>query len=424
MELFYESAKKKVIVNPISSMGIMNIIILLVLILPFLFPVTIGYALASIGKIKYITGLFIIVWFLFSRPKLHTLFRRLLVFCVILLLSTLYNKADLGECIKFLFPIVVVVVWCDLAFRMYSQTILHALTAYLIGITVINILCSFIYPGGMHQLVNVSELQRSIVSVNFIANDNTLLLTLIPGLCITLFYFEIRKRNTLLITLLLYILFTFSMFWVWTGTGVAISIVLGLILILDYTGFLLKKVNYQLFIFTILFLLIYICWFQMSFMKAFIQDFLGKSLDYTGRTYLWEASLRMIKNNIVAGYGMQTRTELFQVLNDPVHYSSHNMFFHLAIIGGILLPVSFLRLAAGSLKTRLLWKKCRETRILAVGVFGVLLYLLFETQLGMPWFWILLSILQNQDIFYQDSSMVFKHRKEKEVVIKVADALG
>lgn len=84
--------------------------------------------------------------------------------------------------------------------------------------------------------------------------------------------------------------------------------------------------------------------------KWFVEDVLQKDLTFTGRTDLWEGSLRAIGKSPILGYGYPDK-EWFLLNISIKAYGTHNFIFSMLIWGGIMALALYIKIVLMSCKT-------------------------------------------------------------------------
>lgn len=100
---------------------------------------------------------------------------------------------------------------------------------------------------------------------------------------------------------------------------------------------------------TLLLFLLIICFHIQNYMEPLITGVLGKHLDLSGRTDVWDLTFELLRNDhIWLGYGINGNERL---VIDGIHFNhAHNMYLDICFMGGILALAIFLLLITKTAK--------------------------------------------------------------------------
>lgn len=127
----------------------------------------------------------------------------------------------------------------------------------------------------------------------------------------------------------------FAMYYEWVGTGIiALVIYFGLLVVYKYFCRIrnLFTVDILITFSVILNILIVFARIQNLF-KFIIVDILGKSLTISGRTYIWDAAIKMIQKKLLLGWGVETYS--VEVFFGDYSYL-HNQILQFLMEGGLI----------------------------------------------------------------------------------------
>lgn len=196
-------------------------------------------------------------------------------------------------------PAVAISLLTDYCMQKCPKTFIHIISLTFTILFTINFITIIIFPSGIYQ---TSRLQGSLW---FMGYDNGWIYLLIPYICFSLMHSEMKYGKLFsFYSIYAITLSIVSEFIVFSGTGVMSVLFYFAFLIIMRTKLsdVAIKPKYLLGIFYIGTILIVILRLQNLF-KFIIVDYLHKDLTLTGRTYLWDYALSVIKSNLILGVG-------------------------------------------------------------------------------------------------------------------------
>ncbi|MFQ7823136.1 O-antigen ligase family protein [Clostridium sp.] len=315
----------------------------------------------------------------------------LLFFQLTLLISTLINKGDIVRWAMYSGINLSIAMIIELAFKNNIKIFLKVLYRLLSVIIVINYILLIIYPNGIYLVAG----ERG----NFIDMDNLLAPTIIPGVLFAMMYSYIVYKKLKKIPLLIITISALTIIYVWPATAVValfFALTLSAITIFSKKGaFLLNIrtyiVSYVVFFITIIF---YNLQDKISFI---IEDILGKSITFSGRTIIWENYFYVIKQSLQSmflGFGVKSSNVLYNpTFGRNTHM--HNQFFNIQLEGGLLAVLFFIVLII--MASNRLYKNRNDkiVKILSAFLFSFLLLMSMEVFRNMVMFIAILSFSYN-----------------------------
>ena len=231
----------------------------------------------------------------------------------------------------------------QIAFILYSDIQIHKNTRdYVICFSnvlfvyfVVNALMLIVFPDGVGQyLPNYNYLEIDSRQ-SWLGLDNGYMRWFLVGM--VLFYFTLHNNRKKLFFIVIVMLS--SMLFVISGTGV-ICFLLMLVYLIFWDNISLNKIiNTRLIVAVGTFLQIGIVFFGVSTLFSGLFELLGKDASLTGRIYLWEKAINLIKVKPIFGYGL-TEHSLIVSTNGQA-YSSHNTVLQILINGGFFSLLMF-----------------------------------------------------------------------------------
>ena len=165
---------------------------------------------------------------------------------------------------------------------------------------------------------------------------------------------------------------TFIYFW---SAGALVAETLLIIYIL----FLRNKINInpKKYLTIDLIAFISLVFFRIQNLFSFlIVDVLHKDLTLSSRTFLWDKAIKIIKNNIFIGIGVQKSEYM---LNNISAYHSHSYFLNILVQSGVFGLISFLLCIFVSLKKLSQYENSNISKIISFTIFSMLIMLLVDT---------------------------------------------
>lgn len=258
------------------------------------------------------------------------------IYACIYMLSTLGNGGNLLSAVNFFISLLSVYLWTEFFVCKYPAAFFDTYLAYIFFMAGVNLLTTFCFPDGL--LVN----QSSGYAIRLIGIDNSLGSILYPAIIISYLQYsrgEIKKRcvDLFLIVVIVTEVFVFS----------ATSII-GLIPILwGYYLLNKKKQTTALKIGFWKIIIIYIITFffvnvtlSNSALMLFVSRIFDKSLNFSGRTFVWQKTLDIISHKFpLLGFGYYNKELIQTAYFSPAN--THSFLFELILTGGFIGTVLF-----------------------------------------------------------------------------------
>ena len=189
----------------------------------------------------------------------------------------------------------------------------------------------------------------------------------------------------------------------WAASAIIAFFVFILLLII---GTKIKKLSAnKLLIGLIVFCVIIFEGLNLPIVNNFVVNVLHKSITFSGRTYLWEHGLNMIKKSPLLGYGgyyVEGRSYLSNFRLYPVHTT----YLQILVDGGLILFSQFMYIIIRTFKKLNQYKKNNISQIFLAGLIGIGMSYTFE-QSGLYHLMIIIPLILNLDsIVLKESSVV------------------
>lgn len=363
-------------------------------------PVGVVFAFQLTSVFRYISLIYVIIvgglllLERFRSGKQSIIYKNsphIYIFCFFffLMLSTILNGEELKSFFYFVANNLALILWFQINYKIDKEGTLRFLSYYFTIITLINDFFVLVSPGGIAEIVSSNGFTH-IYHVWGI--DNTFAIYLIPGLCISLYYFVKYERRTWKAEVLLVVIYLFGAIKLQTmSTSVGLTLISLFVLIKNIRGVTNIKLKYGAF--ALILLITYLINFRgLTLFPKLIENVLHKSVTFSGRTILWSQAIEMITSSPLLGYGFQSSEELFAFNQYSGLYSSHSLYLQLLIYGGFvsalflfLLLFSTIRLVDKSFYSRY--------EYLMAGIYGLLIYFIFEFNANISSLFLMIEIL-------------------------------
>lgn len=216
-----------------------------------------------------------------------------------------------------------------------SFTLFKGLFWVTIILAAINLVTVFVFPEGLY-----TNLSGGYTMNWFLGYRNNHIGILLPCIIFAKIMSIWGTRNWIL-ELLSLLISSVTIFITWSATSVVgFTIILGYLLLFQnkYWGFLFNSVTFSLITF-LFFLSVIIFQIQNGILRTIVTNMLNRDLTFTGRVYVWDRAIELIKNNSIFGYGV-LETETNMILLNAVN--AHNQFLQVSFQQGIIGTILFL----------------------------------------------------------------------------------
>lgn len=244
----------------------------------------------------------------------------------------------------------------------------------------INFIVLLLFPKG----IAVND-YYSANTYNFLGIDNALAVFVsLPLMSVACIYSAFKNRKLTFTAFFMLVMISATMLITWSATGVVAWFVLIAYILVIYKSQLTKYLNSYLLFATFVSLQIMVVFLRLQEYFAFIiENILGKSIDFSGRTLIWDLSYLIILRSPIIGHGLQEGHGLIQV--SGIFLYSHNAILEVLIqsgaIGLVLFIVPFL-MAARRLYQ---YREHFLAGIVSVTLFSFMLTFLMEAQISSIW---------------------------------------
>lgn len=345
----------------------------LFLIFPFFKPMylTTFPFINKIYNLLQVVNFILIIIFTLKDKKVSKVNMLIILFNMILMLSTILNNGNLEEVITSSMRLISLCLLIELAIRRNPKEFLRVFEFLLSVLIIINMLSIFLYPDGMY----ISSV-TGYSSNWFLGFKNTHILYILPTLIISIINSYIDGEKISKRTIILFLVALISSIKVWSATSLVAIFLLIFFLILIKV---LKKHNFKMLFLTYIVAFFSIIIFRLqNIFKYIIVDILGKDLTFTGRTFIWDYVIEYIKAKPILGYGYEYGAIRFAKGYNYHSYHAHNIILEILYqtgICGLIIIILIMKLIIKKLEE---YKQNAIAKILAFALFIYMIMMLME----------------------------------------------
>ncbi|MFS8351790.1 O-antigen ligase family protein [Bacillus nitratireducens] len=223
--------------------------------------------------------------------------------------------------------------------------------------------------------------------IYLLEGKNAIALTTLPTIPIVYLYSYTIHKKMKTLPLLLILICSISIYLSDSGTGIMVSFLTILFIFLPKKVFPTFKT--YLYIYIVIFFTIIVFRLQELLFGDFIINVLHKDMTFTGRTYIWDVVLNVIKESWILGFGGG---------NDIISYyffnlnETHNAVLEILMYSGLLGILFFLIILFVVGNKLSINKDHIISKILSFSIFAYMILGLTESVFYKKEFWILLII--------------------------------
>lgn len=251
-------------------------------------------------------------------------------------LSTIIVSHDYFTLIKIAGPATAICLFTDYAMQRRPKEYLKASLVLLCTLYTLNFITILLYyPKGMYRTDYV------IGDTYLMGFDNNMIYNMLPMCCYAYLYSYISKKRIFSkISIFATGLMIISEIYVKSGSGVIQSAILVLLVICINRKCFIHIIK-PIYVFVFFYIGTYLItiWRIQNYFADFIVGVLGKDVTMTGRTYLWDYAISVIKSNPIIGIGASERTVLG--VNGHLYPHPHCLLLDFVYKGGILMLICF-----------------------------------------------------------------------------------
>lgn len=314
------------------------IFFMFILILIPLFKIP--YIIVSFSSAAFIYKILLLFSFSFItlfilKDKLISLFELLMIlFCFILLFSTILNRGELTTAIMNAIQLLILCFVVNYGFNKNTSIFLNSFEFFLYLLVVINFLTVLLFPNGLYESHSISFFTTNNWFLGF---KNNHIVYIIPAILISSINSIYSYHHISFRTKFLFLVSFITVLLVKSGTSIfGLSIILIFYFLIrgnkNYSWFNSKSIT---FIFAVLFLVIVVFRLQNIF-SFLIVDIMHKDITFTNRVYVWDYVIKFILKKPLFGYGFELDTVRYFKTLYYRSYHAHNQVYELIYKSGFL----------------------------------------------------------------------------------------
>lgn len=300
----------------INMKRLLLVLFYIILLIPFF---EIPYFTEYLNKFNTLNDLLLIFSFSFivlltiKKKSISKINVYIILLMIVLLFSSIINGTGLLFCIKDIMRILGLCLITEYGIKYDKNSFFKAMTITLSLLVYINLFSILRHPSGLYMN------KTGYIENWFLGYKNTHILYILPALMYN-FIDTYNKNNKLSFYNYFFLTIAIiSTLFVNNGTGI-IGLFIVVIFIIFHKSidrFKLVNIINGIYAYLAMFFAIVIFRLQNAF-KFLIVDILHKDLTFTGRVYVWDKAIKMIKNKPLLGYG-NVSFEYSKIV-----YSTHN----------------------------------------------------------------------------------------------------
>lgn len=285
----------------------------------------------------------------------------------ILLISSIINGVSLLFCIKDIMRILGLCLITEYGIKYDRTVFVKAITILLSILVYINLYTIIMYPNGLHMS------KTGYIENWLLGYKNTHILYITPALMFSFINSYIKKNKIGFYNYFFFSIAIISTILVNNGTGIVGLFILLVFLIFHKSIEKFKNINIinGVYAYILLFFAIVVFRLQNLF-KFFIVDILHKDLTFTGRVYVWDKAMKVIKNKPFLGYG-NVSFEYSKIV-----YSTHNTILGVMHKTGLIGLFMYFIIIFATAKELFRENKNYIVQLISVFIFSYLIMMLTE----------------------------------------------
>lgn len=329
-----------------------NFMIYLICLLPFLEMPRFGYiqSINSIFLVFKIASALIVVLLVLKYRNINKLNSFIIVYCFIIIISTIINKGEIfntiSDAIGIIVPFFLIDIYLNkLSLRQLLLPIVVILTIYasITSIQILKVPFNIFVVHGLRD--NYTSLFYDQYGPVFALGDTKRFSFMILPLVTFMLLLNKNFKKSFFCKICTVYICSISMFILTYCWAVSAMIMLTILIFtyifleINKNYFITKIINAKIFFY--LYIILNILLTMTSFVDKFgtLLAVFGKSITLSGRTYIWQRGIEYIKLKPILGYGVNTELTMNRFWN-LVHL--HNYLINCLYIGGIILMVTIL----------------------------------------------------------------------------------
>lgn len=359
-----------------------SVAFLMLLLLPFFKPAS--FELIAPGIDAFLDGWrlvsFAVILFMYVvSGKVSKIIVAISAYEAMLLVSTFVNHGDYWHLVVSCGTVIGFCMLTEICIIQNSKKYFTTIFTIYFALIMINLIVLVIFPEG----IATDNYYRN--TYNFLGNDNSMAVVFeLPLMGAACLYSAFRNRRLTFTALLMFIMISATVLITWSATGVVAWFVLAVYILFVYKSKMAKIFNsYILFVMFVAMQIMIVFLRLQEHFAFFIENILGKSISFTGRTLIWDLSYLVILQSPIIGYGVYEGAGLIQVGN--AFFYAHNAILEILIQSGVIGLILFIIPFIMAARRLYQYREHFLAGIVSVTLFSFMLTFLMEAQISSIW---------------------------------------
>lgn len=282
-------------------------------------------------------GICLILIFLYIFNKKYSKFTIcLILYYFTLLFSTFVNDASIKDFFLTYTPIVGLAILIEWQIRLNSKRTICIMRNVLILLTTINFFTIILFPDGLYR----TELYWENW---FFGYDNRHIIMYFPTLLLAILNCYLNGKKFDIPLIYTFGIITYSVFYCFSGNTVVAYSIFILYYLFSYVINNIKICNSITYLSVYLGMFVGLIFLRIQRLFAwFIVDILGKTLELSYRTRIWDTMIMYIKESPILGYGQEPTYVISQKMGSPFFTHAHNTLLDVMYKCGLLGVILYL----------------------------------------------------------------------------------
>ena len=295
-----------------------------------------------------------------------------------LIVSSFINDGALMAAVLEGFSYIALFILSELLLTRSLNLFLNVITPILNILVLINFATLIIWPNGMYRSFVVSEAFWNSGNNWFLGYDNAFFAYVLPALLFSVIKYLYVHRTFLSVTkaIIMTVVCTYSIISRWQATAVVCIIIFLFVLVLIQINKLPAIANAKTYLWgnVVVFLGFVVLRVQEIFSYV-IKNVLDKDLTFSGRTEIWDLSIKSFYKSPVFGYGIEDLTETIRKISIN---SSHNQYLWILYRGGLVHFLPFIVMLFSVVKRLYEKRNIAYVRVTAIALCTIFIMWQFE----------------------------------------------
>ncbi len=359
-----------------------NTVFLTFLLLPFFKPSSLEFiaptmeSLFDYWRVASFAAIFLLY---FLSGKASKMIIAISAYEVMLLVSTFINHGDYWRLVVNCGTVIGFCMLTELCVDQNSKKYFSTVFAIYLVLITINFIVLLFFPNGIAADSYYGN------TFNFLGNDNSLAVGVsLPLMSVACISSAFKNRRLTFAAFLMIAMISATVLITWSATGVVAWFVMIAYILLAYRGWLTKYLNSYLLFTTFAVMQVAFVFLRLQEFFAFIiEDILGKSITFTGRTVMWDLAYLVILRSPIIGHGLLEGHGLIKV--GSMFYYSHNAVLEVLIQSGAFGLILFIIPFVMAAKRLYQYREHFLAGLVSVTLFSFLMTFLMEAQISSIW---------------------------------------